>query len=119
MTLPEGAVRSGGAAIDAAAAALRAGAVLAVKGLGGYHLAVRAADEDAVRTLRGRKHREDRSFAVAVPDLVAARALCHVDDDEAALLSHKIARDVERELEYPGQIKVTVIRESRATDYAR
>ena len=42
-----------------------------------------------------------------------------IDDDEAALLSHRIARDVEKELEYPGQIKVTVIRESRATDYAK
>ncbi len=42
-----------------------------------------------------------------------------IDDDSAALLSHTIARDVERELEYPGQIKVTVIRESRATDYAK
>jgi ribonuclease Y len=42
-----------------------------------------------------------------------------IDDDAAALLSHKIARDVEKELEYPGQIKVTVIRESRATDYAK
>jgi ribonucrease Y len=42
-----------------------------------------------------------------------------VDDDQAALLSHKVARDVEKELDYPGQIKVTVIRESRATDYAK
>jgi ribonucrease Y len=42
-----------------------------------------------------------------------------IDDDAAALLSHRIARDVEKELEYPGQIKVTVIRESRATDYAK
>ncbi|MEA2418796.1 MAG: ribonucrease [Thermoleophilaceae bacterium] len=42
-----------------------------------------------------------------------------VDDDQAALLSHQIARDVEKELEYAGQIKVTVIRESRAVDYAK
>ena len=42
-----------------------------------------------------------------------------IDDDGAVLLSHEIAREIEQELEYPGQIKVTVIRESRATDYAR
>jgi ribonucrease Y len=42
-----------------------------------------------------------------------------VDDAAAALLSHEIAREVERELEYPGQIKVTVIRESRSVEYAR
>jgi ribonuclease Y len=42
-----------------------------------------------------------------------------IDDDAAVLLSHEIAREIEQELEYPGQIKVTVIRESRATDYAR
>jgi len=42
-----------------------------------------------------------------------------VDDDTATLLSHQIARDLEKELEYPGQIKVTVIRESRAVDIAK
>jgi ribonuclease Y len=42
-----------------------------------------------------------------------------VTDDEATLLSHEIARDIERELEYPGQIKVTVIRESRSVDFAK
>ena len=41
-----------------------------------------------------------------------------IDDDQAALLSHEIARDIEHELEYPGQIKVTVIRESRSTEFA-
>ena len=40
-------------------------------------------------------------------------------DDQATLLSHEIAREIEKELEYPGQIKVTVIRESRAVEYAR
>jgi ribonuclease Y len=42
-----------------------------------------------------------------------------LDDDQAVLLSHEIARAIESELEYPGQIKVTVIRESRAVEYAR
>jgi ribonuclease Y len=42
-----------------------------------------------------------------------------VDDDGAVLLSHEIAREIEDQLEYPGQVKVTVIRESRAIDVAR
>ena len=42
-----------------------------------------------------------------------------IDDDAATLLSYAIAREIEKELEYPGQIKVTVIRESRAVEYAR
>jgi ribonuclease Y len=42
-----------------------------------------------------------------------------IDDDAATVLSYEIAREIEKELEYPGQIKVTVIRESRAIEYAR
>src|SRR5256714_7047568 len=42
-----------------------------------------------------------------------------IDDDQAALLSYEIAREIEAELEYPGQVKVTVIRESRAGEFAK
>src|SRR5205085_12048000 len=42
-----------------------------------------------------------------------------VDDDAAVLLSHELAREIEDRLEYPGQIKVTVIRESRAIEFAK
>ena len=73
--------------IAAAAAMLRAGGVLAVKGLGGYHLAVDAGCEPAAAALRERKHREDKPFAVMVADLAAARRLCEVDDAAAALLA--------------------------------
>jgi hydrogenase maturation protein HypF len=66
---------------------LRAGSVVAVKGLGGYHLAVDAASESAVAALRSRKHREDKPFAVMVADLAGARRLCLVDQAEAGMLS--------------------------------
>ncbi|URM94118.1 carbamoyltransferase HypF [Actinomadura madurae] len=73
--------------LEAARSMLADGAVLAVKGLGGYHLAARAADGGAVGALRARKHREDKPFAVMVPDLAAARALCVLSDAEEALLT--------------------------------
>jgi hydrogenase maturation protein HypF len=61
--------------------------VVAVKGLGGYHLAADAASEPAVAALRARKHREDKPFAMMVADLDAARALGQVDPAEAAMLT--------------------------------
>jgi hydrogenase maturation protein HypF len=70
---------------------LRSGAVVAIKGIGGYHLAVAATDNAAVVTLRDRKHREERPFALMVADLDAARALCQVGDDEARMLSSPVA----------------------------
>jgi hydrogenase maturation protein HypF len=66
---------------------LGAGAVVAVKGLGGYHLAADAASGTAVAALRGRKHREDKPFAVMVAHLAAAAALCHVGQAEARALA--------------------------------
>jgi len=74
-----------------AVARLRRGEVLAVKGLGGYHLACDAADEAAVARLRERKHREARPLAVMVLDLAAARALGQVGEPEAALLQSPAA----------------------------
>jgi hydrogenase maturation protein HypF len=76
-----------GEPLAGAAALLLAGGVVAVKGLGGYHLAADAASEPAVAALRARKHREDKPFAVMVADLDAAGRLCHVDPAEAALLA--------------------------------
>ena len=73
--------------VAGAVAALASGQVLAVKGLGGYHLAVDAASEKAAALLRARKHREDKPFAVMVADLAGARALCEVDDLAASLLT--------------------------------
>lgn len=69
-----------------AAAALAGGLIGAVKGLGGYHLACNATSEAAVATLRERKQRDAKAFAVMVADLAAARKLCDVSAGEATLL---------------------------------
>ena len=77
--------------VAATAALLRAGRIVAIKGLGGYHLAVDAGDDAAVARLRARKHREERPFAVMAADLDEARRLCRVDAHEAALLTSPAA----------------------------
>ncbi|MFC4945993.1 carbamoyltransferase HypF [Pseudonocardia sp. GCM10023141] len=81
----------GGDPIAAAAAALRAGAVLAIKGLGGYHLAALASDAAAVATLRARKHREDKPFAIMAADVDAVRERCACDAAEEAELTSRRA----------------------------
>ena len=73
--------------IGAAVAALKAGRTVAVKGIGGFHLACRADDPAAVARLRTRKTRPDKPFAVMVADLDAARAIAEVDDAAAAALA--------------------------------
>jgi len=65
-------------ALDLTVVLLAAGRVLAIKGLGGYHLSVDAANEDAVAELRRRKARDDKPFAVMVRDVDEARRVAHV-----------------------------------------
>ncbi|MEU7898103.1 carbamoyltransferase HypF [Nonomuraea sp. NPDC049152] len=75
--------------VEGTARLLGRGGVLAIKGLGGYHLAAVAACAAGVTALRERKHREDKPFAVMVPDLDAARLLCVMDAAEESLLTSR------------------------------
>lgn len=72
--------------IAAAADRLAAGEILAIKGIGGFHLAVDASNEEAVLRLRQRKMREEKPFAVMARDLETAHALCEIGEDETAAL---------------------------------
>jgi hydrogenase maturation protein HypF len=74
-------------ALGAAVADLRAGRIVAVKGLGGYHLACDATDSAAVARLRDRKRRWAKPFAVMVRDVAAARAQAELSPEEEALLT--------------------------------
>jgi hydrogenase maturation protein HypF len=66
--------------------ALRAGAIGALKGLGGYHLSCDARNPAAVAELRRRKHRDEKPFAVMVRDIAAAETLCEIGEVERKLL---------------------------------
>ena len=81
------AATSPGEPLEQCARLLAEGHVLAVKGLGGYHLAVDAGSESAAAALRARKHREDKPFAIMVPDAASARGLCVVDAAAESLLT--------------------------------
>lgn len=74
-------------ALRAAAAFLRAGLIVAVKGLGGFQLWVDAGSEAAVRRLRARKRRPDKPFAVLFPSVDAVRISCLLSQEEERLLT--------------------------------
>jgi hydrogenase maturation protein HypF len=77
----------GDEALRAAADVLRQGRILALKGLGGFHLLVDARDEGAVRRLRSRKRRGAKPFAVMTASVDDVRRLCVLDEREEALLA--------------------------------
>ena len=77
---------TGAAALRRARRLLTDGAILTVKGIGGYHLACDAANAATVTELRRRKRRGDKPFAVMVPDLPTARQIAEVDDTAARVL---------------------------------
>jgi hydrogenase maturation protein HypF len=76
-------------AIRAAAEALLEGLIVAVKGIGGYHLACRADSQEAVRALRERKHREDRPFALMSPNVAAAEGLVQLSSGTREMLEDR------------------------------
>ncbi|HUC84084.1 MAG TPA: carbamoyltransferase HypF [Candidatus Acidoferrales bacterium] len=73
-------------ALLTAAKAIRAGKIVAVKGLGGFHLMADARNEEAVQRLRERKHREEKPFALLFPTLASAREVCELTPLEERLL---------------------------------
>ena len=73
--------------ISRTAQILRGRAIVAIKGLGGYHLACDPFDAAAIRSLRGRKVRQDKPFALMARDLAQARELCYVTHEEETLLT--------------------------------
>lgn len=70
---------------------IKAGSIVAVKGIGGYHLACDARNEDAVSKLRARKVREDKPFAVMAADMQTIKQICTVSPAEEGLLSSAAA----------------------------
>jgi hydrogenase maturation protein HypF len=74
--------------IAEAARRLAAGEIVAIKGLGGFHLACHPGDAAALARLRARKHRPDKPLAVMARDLAVARSFASISEAEAALLLH-------------------------------
>jgi hydrogenase maturation protein HypF len=96
--------RGDAAAIRKAVQDLRAGKIVAVKGLGGYHLACDANNAEAVNAMRARKFRKEKPFALMVKNIAVARSLVEVGSDAEALLQ-SVARPIvlaRAKIELPG-----------------
>src|SRR6202050_1675801 len=83
----DNAVRGNEASIRNAVEMLRAGKILAIKGLGGYHLACDAGNVDAVRALRSRKYRKEKPFALMAKNLEVARGLIQISAETETVLT--------------------------------
>lgn len=80
---------SGNDAIKKAAELLKKGKILAIKGVGGYHLSVNATDDEAVQNLRKRKHRKEKPFAVMMKNIEEIKKYCKLDKIEGKLVQDK------------------------------
>jgi hydrogenase maturation protein HypF len=78
-------------AIEDCIAAMKHGEIVAMKGIGGFHLIVDARNVNAILRLRERKHREEKPFALMYPDLISLKNACYVSDAEERLLSSPAA----------------------------
>ena len=94
--------------------ALRAGRIVAIRGLGGFHLAVDATNNAAVQRLRDKKRRDQKPFALMAKDLSTIHAVCTVSDHEAHLLSSK-----ERPIVLLDQLPAGPVADSVAPGHAR
>lgn len=99
-------------ALQTARSNLRSGKIVAVKGLGGFHLACDATNPHAVESLRSRKKRSDKPFALMVPDVETARKYCHVSESEQTLLESRsrpiVILDILAGIELPQSISPNV-----------
>ncbi len=78
-------------ALESAVRAIKQSQIVAIKGIGGYHLACDATDDYACRKLRSRKHREDKPFAVMCGSIERAKELCEISPEEQQLLESRTA----------------------------
>ncbi len=80
-----------GPCLEYLAEIVKAGKIAAIKGIGGYHLACDALNEEAVKRLRSRKHRDDKPFALMMKDIEVVEKYCHISHKERELLKSPAA----------------------------